>query len=316
MTFTLASPETVNSISIVHAGALGDTLLLCPLLRGIAKRFPQARRHVVTRSEFGRLLVHLQVAEDYADGDAPEATALFAAGALEYAPRRPTWLNCDVLISMVSSGSDAWAENVRAICKSDSVLFVNPRPSSNWQGHAVEFLQAQLQPLDIPAVAAVPRLNINGPVLLHPGSGGRAKCWPAERFLTLAHRLASADIAVEIILGEVELDRWPCGDIAAFTAAFAVHLHPSLCELADRLAAARAYIGNDSGVSHLAGEMGIPSLVLFGPSPADVWRPLGPQVQVAQAPAGDWAALSVAEVQARVQRLLAKAGTSEANSGV
>ncbi|NNM84594.1 MAG: glycosyltransferase family 9 protein [Phycisphaerales bacterium] len=305
MTSTTVASQAVSRICIVHAGALGDTLLLCPLLRGMAEKFPQARRRVLTRSEFGRLLVHLQVAEDCADGDAAEATALFAAGPLECVPRRPAWLNCDVLISMVSSGNDVWAQNVRSICKHGRVLFVNPRPPPNWPGHAVDFLQAQLQPLELRAVAAVPRRNIKGPVLLHPGSGGRAKCWPAERFLTLARRLAAADIVVEIILGEVELERWPAEDIAAFTATFTVHRHASLCELADRLATARGYIGNDSGASHLAGEMGIPSLVLFGPSQANVWRPLGPQVQVAQAPSGDWTALTVADVQAQMRRVLA-----------
>ena len=307
MKFPFAASQALSRICIVHAGALGDTLLLCPLLRGMAEKFPQVRRQVVTRSEFGRLLVHLQLAEYFADGDASEATALFAVGPSERVPRSPAWLNCDVLISMVSSGNDAWAQNVRSICKDGRVLFINPRPPPNWTGRAVDFLQAQLQPLELRAVAALPRCNINGPVLLHPGSGGRAKCWPVERFLTLAHRLAAAGIAVEIILGEVELERYPRENIAAFTAAFAVHRHPPLCELADRLAAARAYIGNDSGVSHLAGEMGIPSLVLFGPSQANVWRPLGPQVQVAQAPSGDWATLTVADVQTHVQRLLAVA---------
>jgi ADP-heptose:LPS heptosyltransferase len=47
-----------------------------------------------------------------------------------------------------------------------------------------------------------------------------------------------------------------------------------------RLAGCRAYLGNDSGVSHLAGLCGARSVVIFGPTSPTVWRPLGPRVKV------------------------------------
>jgi ADP-heptose:LPS heptosyltransferase len=53
-----------------------------------------------------------------------------------------------------------------------------------------------------------------------------------------------------------------------------------LMELAGRLAGCRAYLGNDSGVSHLAGLCGARTVALFGPTPSSVWRPLGPRVAV------------------------------------
>jgi ADP-heptose:LPS heptosyltransferase len=56
--------------------------------------------------------------------------------------------------------------------------------------------------------------------------------------------------------------------------------HPVLEELAVRLAGCHAYLGNDSGVSHLAGLCGARSIVLFGPTSPVVWRPLGPRVHV------------------------------------
>ena len=56
--------------------------------------------------------------------------------------------------------------------------------------------------------------------------------------------------------------------------------HPPLGELASRLAGCRAYVGNDSGVSHLAGLCGARSFVLFGPTSPTVWRPLGARVFV------------------------------------
>jgi ADP-heptose:LPS heptosyltransferase len=43
---------------------------------------------------------------------------------------------------------------------------------------------------------------------------------------------------------------------------------------------AGGYIGNDSGVSHLAAYLGLPTVAVFGPSDPEMWRPIGPLVQI------------------------------------
>jgi heptosyltransferase-3 len=55
-----------------------------------------------------------------------------------------------------------------------------------------------------------------------------------------------------------------------------------------------AYVGNDSGISHLAAALGRPALVLFGPSNPDLWSPRG--ARVLRAPDGDLSRLSVYDV--------------------
>ena len=52
-----------------------------------------------------------------------------------------------------------------------------------------------------------------------------------------------------------------------------------LGELADGLAGARVYIGNDSGITHLAGAVGTPTVALFGPTDPEVWAPRGERVR-------------------------------------
>ena len=52
----------------------------------------------------------------------------------------------------------------------------------------------------------------------------------------------------------------------------------SLVELARELASARLYIGNDSGITHLAAAVGCPTIALFGPTDAAVWAPRGGHV--------------------------------------
>jgi ADP-heptose:LPS heptosyltransferase len=52
-----------------------------------------------------------------------------------------------------------------------------------------------------------------------------------------------------------------------------------LTDLAALLCRCHAFLGNDSGVSHLAGMMGIPTVAVFGPTDPAVWAPLGPNVR-------------------------------------
>jgi heptosyltransferase III len=70
----------------------------------------------------------------------------------------------------------------------------------------------------------------------------------------------------------------------------------SLPETAALLASARAWLGNDSGPSHLAALCGTPSTVLFGPTDPRVWRPLGERVRVIISPDGSMEGIGVREV--------------------
>ena len=71
----------------------------------------------------------------------------------------------------------------------------------------------------------------------------------------------------------------------------------TLVELAAALAECGAYLGNDSGIAHLAAAVGLPVVALFGPSDADVWAPRGRGgVKVLRAPEGELERLTVSAV--------------------
>jgi heptosyltransferase-2 len=76
-----------------------------------------------------------------------------------------------------------------------------------------------------------------------------------------------------------------------------------LAKLARRLAGCRAFIGHDSGISHLAAAVGLPCLVLWGETAEDIWRPPSEKVIVLRHPGG-LARLPLAEVLEHLQRLL------------
>lgn len=132
------------------------------------------------------------------------------------------------------------------------------------------------------AAAVLRRL---GPDFLavHPGSGSPGKNWPSSRFAGAARAL-SPGARVLVVRGPADEDA--CRNLA--TLPNAVVLDPVLPPraLGFVLGQASLYLGNDSGVSHLAAAWGAPSLVLFGPTDPACWRPLGPSVQVLRAEGG------------------------------
>src|SRR5690606_8340629 len=56
--------------------------------------------------------------------------------------------------------------------------------------------------------------------------------------------------------------------------------HLSLPELAAVLGRATAMVGNDSGPFHLGAALGLPGVVVFGPTESDLWSPLSPRAAV------------------------------------
>ncbi|MCC6585404.1 MAG: hypothetical protein IT168_01685 [Bryobacterales bacterium] len=126
--------------------------------------------------------------------------------------------------------------------------------------HAVDFY---LQQVGAP-LGACPRVEVRRQpesfVAIHPFSGSAKKNWPLERFVELAGRLGCAQFCE----GPEE----------------GAHRFSDLGVLAEWLAGAAAYVGNDSGISHLAAAVGVPVVVLFGPTDPRVWSPRASKVTV------------------------------------
>ena len=113
-------------------------------------------------------------------------------------------------------------------------------------------------------------------LVIHPGSGGQRKRWVSEGFRQVAQWWRDrGDREVLILLGPAESEEdayWRCCG----------HVETSLelAQAASLLSRATCYIGNDSGVSHLAGAVGTQGVVIFGPTRPEQWRPLGGGLKV------------------------------------
>jgi ADP-heptose:LPS heptosyltransferase len=132
--------------------------------------------------------------------------------------------------------------------------------------HAVDFF---LQSVGA-ANGALPRLPVSAEAepfaALHPFSGSPKKNWPIDRFKALETALQPA-LRVEWCAGpEEELH--------------GAHRFQQLAEVASWLARAAVYIGNDSGISHLAAACGVPVIAMFGPTDPRIWSPRGESVRI------------------------------------
>jgi heptosyltransferase-2 len=138
-----------------------------------------------------------------------------------------------------------------------------------------------------------------GFLAVHPGSGSPSKNWPAACFAALVE---GARMGGDWLLVQGPADQASARQLRPLAGAvLASDLPPRT--LGAILARAGAYVGNDSGVSHLAAAWGAPTVALFGPTDPALWAPLGPQVHVMKAPGTSLGTLSIDDVLALVRRL-------------
>lgn len=124
--------------------------------------------------------------------------------------------------------------------------------------------------------------------VIHPFSGSERKNWGLDAFREVARRLK---VGVT----------WTVGPDEAFEGAVKM---TDRYELACWLAGARCFIGNDSGVTHLAAAVGTPVVAIFGPSAPEVWQPRGPKVTVLRADSRQLADVTIEQVIHAAHRYL------------
>ncbi len=118
-------------------------------------------------------------------------------------------------------------------------------------------------------------------IVLHPGSGDPRKNLPHRIWAeTLALLTARSGLPCTLVLGPAEQERG--GWETLIPAVGSVQICSRLPDLLAALSRARLFLGNDSGATHLAAALGIPTVAAFGPSDPRLWHPLGPQVRVAE----------------------------------
>ncbi len=263
---------------VYHAGALGDFVTVLPavsLWRRLAPHVPIA---FLGRREHGLLAREAGFVDEVWDLDRADLSRLFVDGGWSPPPEPVT----EALL--FTGETSPLARNLEATgCR--SIIRQSPFPpgrQSKVDYHLglfhdppeVEVLLAPLRRLAgrLPPLAESPDGEFGRTIVVHPGSGGRAKNWPLRRFRRVAERLREIGWSVLWCLGPAEAGvQLPEGGRRV--------VNPSLPRLTATLGNAALFLGNDSGVSHLAAAAGCPSVVLFGPSDERIWTPRGAPVR-------------------------------------
>ncbi len=285
---------TGGRVFLHHDGALGDVLLSLPSLRKL--RETAACMHLACRSDAGQLLIGAGLVDELSRVDSILYSPLYGDPPYDW--------SCGALSSfdrayLFTAGDSRFADNVR-ICIPD-VRVVRTIPPVGSTEHAALFRLRQCgengelpdgSPLMLPKEGvewAERMLAGHGFVrgrdrmlVVHPGSGGIIKCWSLANYLELMNSILRDQLIWCVVLsGPAE----PRGTVDALQAlslrhARVIHIrNEPLVHVAAVLLGADYYLGNDSGISHLAGVMQCRGTVLFGPTDPAIWRPLGGQLR-------------------------------------
>ncbi len=237
--------------------------------------------------------------------DGPEMAALLA-GEQTGGPVQAAIASADAVVACTRSAGvlEALGRRARRLVARDPA----PPPGGP---HASVWLAGALSALGIDARDEPPPLRFteaetveaeaatsglpDGFLAVHPGSGSRAKNWPWDRFVEATRRLSPGRRWL-LALGPAE------DDLAPPPAALVAHAMP-LRRLGAVLARAGLFLGNDSGVAHLAAACGTRTLALFGPTDPAQWAPVGRGVGVLRAPSSRLDDLGVEDVVAAARRM-------------
>lgn len=274
---------------VVRSGALGDVLLL---RRAVATlNHAGLRVTLVAPGDAGKVLVGgggSEVARCL-PAERAELATLWARDAEPPASLR-TALGVQPLAYAASADPDLVANLARL---GGRVVSCAPAPPAGL--HASDWLARPLASIGLAVAQRVPPLAFSRGeastarpwlellperfVAFHPGSGSPRKNWPPERFADVARALAPSEPFL-VVQGPADQDA--AGPLLRLpNAVLADGLH--LRQLGALLARAGVYVGNDSGVTHLAAAAGAPTLALFGPTDPAQWGPIGPTVRTLRA---------------------------------
>lgn len=231
---------------LIRPGAIGDFILSLPALESLAADYTE-----VWCAEQNVALVR------FADRARSIGSAgLDRLGLLNDADVIERLRGFDEIVSWYGSGRPEFRELVRSLKL--PFRFFDALPAAG--RHAVDFYNSQTGAKGLPQIPCPRKRRTFAAV--HPFASGLSKRAPLETFQQIAGQLAPR---MPI--------HWLCGPEESLEGAIRI---PDLYELACWLAGARLFVGNDSGIAHLAAAVGTPVLALFRATDPRVWSPRGP----------------------------------------
>ncbi|HEY3854183.1 MAG TPA: glycosyltransferase family 9 protein [Verrucomicrobiae bacterium] len=286
----------MRKILVIRGGAIGDFILTLPVLAALQRKFPDASLELLADKRYASLAIESGFAQDAFALNSPKLVDFFAPNGSKDRVMADYFAKFDLIVSYLFDPDRTFESNIAA-CSSAKFIAGPHRPDDSADIHATEILLRPLEELGITGADSTPRLKLRDPsmlpskksrqLVLHPGSGSELKNWPEPKWRELL-RILSRETSWSFLLvgGEAEGSR--CERLASLLPTERVELAVNLplLELARDLDYCIAFIGHDSGITHLAAAVGLPGLTLWGPSADTVWRPKSKKITLLKEPGG------------------------------
>ena len=286
-------PEPGGRLLLILRGGIGDVIVVLPAIARLQERFPGSRTTLVLREEAMQIAPLLRGMARVCSDEAFRSRNGRRRGLL-WDPAMREELAAFDLIACFYRGTELLNRALETSgCQR---VFINRNFDSYVQGaslihrrqYANAFVDEILSFLSFPLLA-VPRTDLRWAqartevwrrpgrklVVVHPGSGGAVKRWPAERFAAVCADLHHRQGLSCLVVGgptEDELAR----DVAARAGSgLPFVVGESLSRMSALLTQASLFVGNDSGLTHVAASLNIPTVTVYGVSDAAIWNPWG-----------------------------------------
>ena len=278
-----------NDLLVIHQGALGDFVVTFPTLLTLKNRF--RRIDAICQNKLGKLGEYLNIIEK----SFPLEAAAFATLFTDFIDARVQDMLRTYHTVILFSYSTQIQQAIKK-CIGDRVYRISPRPAPNQRVHVGEYILSSIASTGLlPESILLENSAVRSPyiadrrgsdyessrIYIHPGSGSPLKNWPLPNFKNVYETLRSAGMKPRFILGPAEEKRFK----ALRFSHGGTQTVSDLVDLTEKLKTAGAFIGNDSGITHLAAFLGLSTVAIFGPSDSLRWRPTGPSVRVGAADA-------------------------------
>jgi heptosyltransferase-2 len=284
--------ESKGRILVVRGGNVGEFILTCPVFAALRAQFPEVPIEVLGYPRIAELARAAGLIDEVRSIETRAAAGFFARNAALDEELSNYFAKFSVIFSYLYDPDGFFQMNV---CKVSAAQFIvgRARPDEGATLHASETFLKPLERLAIFDADAVPRLAMpqrtasGATIAVHPNSETGPRAWPQSKWRNLALAVMTKTAYRVVLIGD-EAQRRTLESMAAELPANRATVLSSgaLPELAARLAGCHAFIGHDSGVSHLAAALGIPCVVIWGNSNATLWQPRGENVTVLKNRAG------------------------------